>query len=166
MVSSTSAQQTIDKLRSMFACHGLPTTLVSDNGSPFQSAEFHMFMIANGILHRRVPPYHLASNSLAENMVKTIIHALSKVKITKDATIVTHIARFLATYRNTHRATTSRTPAELLFNRSPRTCLSLVHPCTPHCVGQSVELKVGDHQPRAFIANDEVMVRDLSAKCY
>jgi len=24
-----------------------------------------------------------------------------------------------------------------------------------------VELKVGDHQPRAFIANDEVMVRDL-----
>ena len=37
MVSSSSAQQTIDKFRSMFACHGLPTTLVSDNGSPFQS---------------------------------------------------------------------------------------------------------------------------------
>jgi len=68
---------------------------------------------------------------------------------------------FLATYCNTHHATTSWTPAELLFNQSPRTRLSLVHPCTPQRVEQSVELKVGDHQPRAFIANDEVMVHDL-----
>ena len=164
VVSSTSAQQTIDKLRGMFACHGLPTTLVFDNGSPFQSAEFHKFMTANGILHRRVPPYHPASNGLAENMVKTVKHALSKVKITKDATIETHIAHFLATYRNSRHATTLWTPAELLFNRSPRTRLSLVHPCTPQRVEQSVELKVGDHQPRAFIANDEVMVRDLRPK--
>ena len=66
IVSSTSAQQTIDKLRYIFACHGLPTTLVLDNGPPFQSAEFSHFVAANGILHRRVPPYHPSSNRLGE----------------------------------------------------------------------------------------------------
>ena len=94
-------------------------------------------------------------------MVKTVKYALSKVKISKEATIETHIACFLATYNNTRHTTTLWTPAELLFNRSPRTFLSLVHSCTPQHVKQLLELKVGDHQLRAFVANDEVMVRDL-----
>ena len=92
IVSSTSAQQTIDKLHQIFACHGLPATLVSNNGSPFQSTEFQQFVAANGILHRKVPPYHPSSNGLAENMVKTVKHALSKAKVTKDATLDTLIA--------------------------------------------------------------------------
>ena len=87
VASSTSAQQTVDKLCNMFACHGLPTTVVSDNGTSFQSAEFHKFMTANGILHCCVPPYHPASNGLAENMVKTVKQALSKAKVTKEATM-------------------------------------------------------------------------------
>lgn len=161
IVPSTSAQTTIDKLRMIFATHGLPTTLVSDNGTPFQSKEFHNFMGANGIIHRHVPPYHPSSNGLAENMVKTVKQALSKCKITKDATIETHIARFLASYRNTRHTTTLRTPAELLFNRAPRTLLSLVHPCTPQRVEQTVEKHIGDHQPRHFSVNSDVMIRDL-----
>jgi len=40
LVSSTSASQTMDKLQIIFATHGLPITLVSDNGSPFSSMEF------------------------------------------------------------------------------------------------------------------------------
>ena len=161
IVSLTSAQQTIDKLRQIFACHGLPATLVSDNGSPFQSTEFQLFVAANGILHRKVPPYHPSSNGLAENMVKTVKHALSKAKVTKDATLDTLIARFLATYRNTRHTTTSRTPAELLLNRVPRTRLSLVHPCTLQRLEQAAEMQVGDKQPRSFAVNDNVMVRDL-----
>ena len=39
IVSSMSAQQIINKLHQIFAYHGLPATLVSDNGSPFQSTE-------------------------------------------------------------------------------------------------------------------------------
>ena len=159
-MSSTSAQQTIDTLLQIFACHGLPATLVSDNGPPFQSTEFQQFVAANGILHRRVPPYHPASNRLAENMVKTVKHALSKTKITKDVTLDTLIARFLAMYRNTQHTTTSGTPAELL-NRMPRTHLSLVHPCTSQRLEQAAEMQVGEKQPRKFAVNDNVMVRDL-----
>jgi len=106
IVSSTRAQTTIDKLRMIFATHGLPMTLVSDNGTPFQSKEFHNFISANGIIHRHVPPYHPSSNGLAENTVKTVKHALSKCKITKDTIIETHIARFLVSYHNTQHSTT------------------------------------------------------------
>ena len=69
VVSSTSATQTIDKLRTTFATHGIPVTLVSDNGPPFISVQFEVYMKANGILHKRVPPYHPSSNGLAENFV-------------------------------------------------------------------------------------------------
>ena len=141
----------------IFAIHGIPMTLVSDNGSPFQSAESHKCMTANGIVHHHVPPYHPSSNSLAENMVKTVKQALSKCKITKEATI----AYFLASYRNTRYSTTSRTPAELLFNQAPRTRLSLVHPCTPQRMEQIVEEHIGNHQLRHFSVDSVVMIRDL-----
>ena len=76
IVNSTSASQTIDKLRTVFATHGLSVTLVSDNGPPFSSSVFKEFMDYNGIVHRRVPPYHPSSNGLAENMVKSLKQAL------------------------------------------------------------------------------------------
>ena len=58
VVASTSAKQTADKLRLVFATHGLRVTLVSDNGPPFASTEFRHFMTSNSITHHRVPPYH------------------------------------------------------------------------------------------------------------
>ena len=78
VVSSTSATQTADKLRIMFATRGLPLTLVSDNGPPFSSTGFHIFISQNGITHQRVPPHHPSSSGLAENMVKTVKQALKK----------------------------------------------------------------------------------------
>ena len=67
-VSYTTIQQTIDKLRTNFATHGLPTTLVYDNSPPFTSVyvEFEKFMKANGITHRCIPPYHPSSNDLVK----------------------------------------------------------------------------------------------------
>jgi len=79
VVSSTSVSQTIDKMRTIFATHGLPITLVLDNGPPFTSSQFATFMKANGILHKRVPLYHPSSNGLAKNFVKTVKQALNKV---------------------------------------------------------------------------------------
>jgi hypothetical protein len=49
IVNSTSAETTISKLCSVFATHGLPEQLVSDNGSGFTSAEFKKFLADNGI---------------------------------------------------------------------------------------------------------------------
>ena len=127
VVSSTSAQQT-DKLRTVFATHRLLATLVSDNGTPFTLTEFEKFMNANGITHRHIPPNHPSLKGLAENIIHTVKQALSKCKILANAILETHIARFLASYRNTHDTMTSTTPAELLLCQTPQTHLSLVHP--------------------------------------
>ena len=107
--------------------HGLPVTVVSDNETPFQSNDFDEFMKANGITHCRVPPYHPSSNGLAEHMVKSLKQALNKAN--KSDTIEAKIAKFVASYRNTPHSITGRMPAEILLGRSPRTCLSLIHPC-------------------------------------
>ncbi|CAB3981662.1 PREDICTED: uncharacterized protein K02A2.6-like [Paramuricea clavata] len=46
MTSNTSTA-TIEKLREIFATHGLPTTVVSENGTNFTSSEFEEFMKRN-----------------------------------------------------------------------------------------------------------------------
>ena len=48
-VASTSSHATIQALRRIFATHGLPEMLVSDNGTAFTSDEFKQFLQMNGI---------------------------------------------------------------------------------------------------------------------
>ena len=159
LVNSTSTQQTIDKLRIMFATHGLPITVVSDNGPPFMSTEFKQSMDANGINHCRIPPYHPSSNGAAENLVKSVKRALQKSS--SNESIGTKISCFLASYRNTPHSITGRTPAEILLGRSPRTRLSLVHPCLSDRLSAKTEAKVGDKLPRSFSVDQQVFVRYL-----
>lgn len=51
VVPTTSTQQAIKFLRSVFATHSLPEILVSDNGSAFTSSEFETFVKRNGFRH-------------------------------------------------------------------------------------------------------------------
>ena len=56
-VKSATSTATISQLRAIFATHGIPELLVSDNGSTFSSSEFEEFMRLNGIrCHRTWPP--------------------------------------------------------------------------------------------------------------
>ena len=66
IVSSTSSDATISKLHSIFATHGLPKQVITDNGSGFTSAEFENFCKQNGVKHFLTSPYHPSSNGLAE----------------------------------------------------------------------------------------------------
>ena len=51
LMKSTTSGATIEKLREIFATHGFPVTVVSDNGPTFQH-----FMNCNGIKHITVSP--------------------------------------------------------------------------------------------------------------
>ncbi|KAK7095401.1 hypothetical protein V1264_006813 [Littorina saxatilis] len=92
MNSSTSAA-TIEKLRQSFAIHGLPETLVSDNGPCFTSEEFEEFMHRNGIKHIKSAPYHPSTNGLAERAVQTLKQGLRKMK---SGSIETRVSRLLS----------------------------------------------------------------------
>ena len=49
VMQSITTAKTIEKLRAIFATHGLPKTIVSDNGPSFTSDDFESFMQSNGI---------------------------------------------------------------------------------------------------------------------
>ena len=50
-VKKASASVTVEKLRTLFATHGIPETVVSDNGTPFVNTLMKQFLKANGIRH-------------------------------------------------------------------------------------------------------------------
>ena len=78
IVKSTSVAETIDALSTVFARHGLPDVLVSDNASCFTSFDFKSFLDRNGIEHITPPPYSPASNGQAEGGVRVIKNMLKK----------------------------------------------------------------------------------------
>ena len=76
IMSQIIASQTIEKLRLIFAVHGLPKKVVSDNGPTFTSHKFQEFMERNGIVHVKAAPYHPLSNGLAEREVRSFKQGL------------------------------------------------------------------------------------------
>ena len=78
IVSSSTTAVTIEKLRSIFATHGLPETIVSDNCTVFTSTEFQEFTWRDGIRHTRIAPYHPSSNGQVERAVQTFKDAMRK----------------------------------------------------------------------------------------
>ena len=69
-MKGTTNGKTIEKLRIIFATHGFPQVIVSDNASNFASEEFKVFLKYNGIKYIFTPPYHPNSNGLAERAYK------------------------------------------------------------------------------------------------
>ena len=158
---SATSTVTIEKLRTIFATHGIPRKIVTDNGSVFTSDEFSTFMKKNGIVHTLTSPYHPASNGLAERGVQTFKNGISKLK---EGSVETRLARFLSKYRLTPHAATRRSPAELLLGRQPRSRLDLLHPDTRSRVevSQSRQKTYNDvhAKARTFQVGERVYVRN------
>ena len=57
IITSTAAKVVIPVIDKVFAEFGLPHTLKSDNGLPFQSDDFAKFANYLGFKHRRITPY-------------------------------------------------------------------------------------------------------------
>ena len=151
----------IRSLRSTFATHGIPESLVSDNGTAFTSDEFKQFTKKNGIRHVTSTPYHPASNGLAERAVQTFKEGMKKT----DGDIETRLTRFLFQYRITPHSTTGQSPAELLMSRKPRSHLDMMLPdLTSRVQGkQSSQKAVHDHHARErnFDIAQDVFVRQI-----
>ncbi len=125
LMSSMSSSAVINTLRLLFATHGLPDVIVSDNGAAFTSTEFQEFADRNGIRHVTTAPYHPSSNGQAERMVQTTKEALSRIT---QGEWQTRLARFLLSQHVTPNSSTGKSPAELLMNRRLTTALDRLHP--------------------------------------
>jgi hypothetical protein len=116
---------TIEKMMLSFSVHGLPDTLVSDNGSCFTITEFQTFVTENGIKHIKTAPYHPSSNGLAEKAVGIVNAGLEHIK---GGTLCSKLSRVLFKYRTTPHTTTGETPAKLLMGRELKTPMDLLRP--------------------------------------
>lgn len=161
-MSVATSQTTMDKMRSIFAVHGLPEVLVTDNGSVFTSVEFELFCARNAIKHVTSSPYHPTTNGLAERAVQTIKTVLKKAG---GASMESAIARFLFQYRLTPHSTTGVSPAELLINRRPRSLLDCLHPSVDDRVRQNQERQKRGHDLRArsrtLAVGERVLVKNF-----
>ena len=162
IVPSTSSSATIDKLRSTFATHGLPETIVSDNGTAFTSSEFQEFLRSNGIEHLRSAPYHPSSNGLAERAVQTVKAGVKRLK----GSLEVRLSRFLFKYRVTPQATTGIAPAELLMGRRLRTHLDLLFPTVRERIQRKQREQKGScgrhPHTKSYQPGDRVMSRNFA----
>uniref|UniRef100_A0A8C5Q3F0 Gypsy retrotransposon integrase-like protein 1 n=1 Tax=Leptobrachium leishanense TaxID=445787 RepID=A0A8C5Q3F0_9ANUR len=124
-VSSMTTTRVIRELRRLFATHGLPDVIVSDNGAQFTAAEFQSFLNANMIRHIKSAPFHPATNGQAERMVRTTKEALKRMT---NGDWNHRLANFLLCQHTTPTTATSRSPAELRWGRRLTTKLDRLHP--------------------------------------
>ena len=127
VVNTATSHVTIERLQTLFATHGIPEVVVSDNGTQFTSTEFSQFMIKNGIRYIKTAPYHPSSNGLAERAVKTFKEGMKKCR-SESESIECCLARMLFQYRITPHSTTGVSPSKLLYGRRIRSHLDLIQP--------------------------------------
>ncbi|XP_018368423.1 PREDICTED: uncharacterized protein K02A2.6-like [Trachymyrmex cornetzi] len=130
--NSTTSTATIAILDELFTAYGAPITIVSDNGTPFTSAEFQKFLQMSGVkYHKRIAPYHPSTNGQAERYVQTTKDKLKRMATT-PSTIRQDLNEFLRQYRKAPHSTTGQSPAQLFLGRNLRTRLDLVRPQDTH----------------------------------
>ena len=166
-IAPNSSTRTIKLLNQIFIQHGIPETIVTDNGLQFTSSQFQEFCQQNSINHVRSPPYHPQSNGQAERFVDTFKRAMLKAR--GEGTTYDIIERFLFVYRTTPHdlLPNFKSPAEMLMGRKLRTVHSAMIPkplaqqrpqlqttWIPHEVGAKVYVRDYRHGFDKWIARE------------
>ena len=117
VVRSTKASRVIPKLDRMFAVHGIPNVIKTDNGPPFNGEEYRRYGEARGIKLKFSTPLWPEGIAEADRFMKLLAKALKTAKITQRPW-KQELQRFLLQCRTTPHCSTGVPPAELLFNRT------------------------------------------------
>ena len=87
---STTSFSVINALKTIFARHGIPEELLSDNSPQFNSTEFTDLAATYGFNHIMSSPQYPQGNGQAERMVKTVKKLLKRLfgstRISDDTT--------------------------------------------------------------------------------
>ena len=115
LLPDTSSSTVIERIKAIFARHGIPKVLRLDNGLQYSSNAFSSFADHYGFQHVPSSPNYPQSNGAAERMVKSVKALLNKAS---DP----HLA--LMVYRSTPLAN-GFSPTEILMGRRIRTTIPL-----------------------------------------
>ena len=122
IMSSISAKATLPKLDAIFARHGVPNVLKSDNGPTFRSQYFKSYAAHMGFEHRKVEPLWPQANGGVERMMGTLNKTIMSAHL-EGRNWKQDLYAFLMNYRATPHTTTGVSPAEALFGRKLKTRL-------------------------------------------
>lgn len=128
-----STKTLINQMKPIFATHGTPAILMTDNGTNFVSKEFKDFTVQWDITHITSSPHHPKSNGKAEAAVKTAKKIIKKAKKTGQ-----DLWKVLLEWRNTITPGMINSPAQRLLSRRTRSFL----PCASSLYKPEVQTKV------------------------
>ena len=118
MEYNTKSRAVINKLRQQFARHGVPDTLVSDNGPQFSSTEFGKFSDEWEFAHVTSSPGHAQSNGMVESAVKAVKRLVRKAEMAGTDPWLA-----ILDHRNTPTEGMTSSPVQRLMSRRTRTLL-------------------------------------------
>ena len=155
-LTTTTSQSIINSLKTVFARHGIPETLRTDNGPQFSSQQFAEFAKQYDFIHTSSSPHFPASNGQAERTVQTVKHLL---KDADDPPLA------LLSYKATPFPWCGRSPAELLMGRNihttlPQTSTSVIPQWSYLTEFKTANKKFKDQQKKNF--DDSHRVRNLT----
>lgn len=116
----------IKLLSDIFASHGYPVIMVSDNATVFTSDDFKSYCNKNGIFQKLIAPGHPSTNGLAERNVQTLKRKL-KAMSAEPAALHDKVNEILQRYRATP-LSCGKSPAEIYYNRRIRIRLDAIKP--------------------------------------
>ena len=126
IVKSTKASVVILRLDKIFATHGIPNIVKTDNGPPFNGEEYSRYLTALEITPKFSTPFWPQGNAEAERFMQPLGKILRTAKA-KNRPWQQELNRFLLQYRTTPHTTTGVPPAELMFNRAVKGKLPILH---------------------------------------
>ena len=118
--NNTLSTTVIESLAKMFAVHGIPEKLLTDNGPQFISQQFKDFVRQWNFVHVTTSPHHHQANGMVERANQTVRRILEK-------TDGDRIKAFLCLLqlRNTPKVPEAGSPAQRLFGRRVQTKLPI-----------------------------------------
>ncbi|KAK2173833.1 hypothetical protein NP493_848g03091 [Ridgeia piscesae] len=118
----TTSETVVGKLKNNFSRHGIPHTLVSDNGPQYASAVFRKFAQKWQFEHETSSPDNGQANGAAKAAVKIAKRLLRKCKAYREDPYLG-----LLNIRNTSSEGMTTSPAQRLFGRCTKTLLPTTH---------------------------------------
>ena len=122
IMKSVTSELVIRELEKIFAVHGNPESLKTDNGPQFISTEFSSFLEENDIYHLASTPFWPQANGEVERQNGSLLKAIKIAQVEKKDW-KREMLKLLLAYRSTPHSKTGVSPAELLFRRKIRTKL-------------------------------------------